>query len=138
MNATAWEEKYRLGVDAIDAQHRQLFDLIGEMNRLIAAHAGAGEIQAVLKRFQRWAEMHFAAEETRLAVTGYPGREAHILEHTAFLDTIEKNIKLISSRPLSVTETKISRLLTNWLQGHILENDRNYLPHLKASIKGKA
>ena len=138
MKTAAWDDKYQLGIEAIDQQHRQLFELIGEMNRLIAAHAGAGEIQAVLKRFQRWAEIHFASEETLLAVTGYPGRDAHVIEHKAFLDTLEKNIKLIASRPLAVTETKISRLLANWLQGHILENDREYLPHLKASIRGKA
>jgi hemerythrin len=138
MKATAWDDKYQLGIDAIDQQHRQLFDLIGEMNRLIAAHAGAAEIQAVLKRFQRWAEIHFASEETLLAVTDFPGRDAHVNEHKAFLDTLDKNIKQIASRPLAITETKTSRLLTNWLQGHILENDREYLPHLKANIRGKA
>lgn len=138
MNNSAWNDKYLLGIAAIDQQHRQLFSLIADLNELVAAHAGASEIQAVLKRFQRWAEIHFASEETLLAVTGYPACAAHAQEHAVFLDTLEKNIRLMPSRPLAITETDITKLLTNWLQAHILKNDREYLPHLLANIgRGK-
>jgi hemerythrin len=135
MNEATWDDRYRLGIAAIDRQHRQLFDLIADLNGLIAVHAGAGEIQAVLQRFQRWAEMHFAAEETLLSVTGYPGHDSHGEEHARFLATLERNIKLIASRPLAITQTDISALLTDWLRAHILKNDREYLPHLRASIR---
>lgn len=138
MNLATWDDKYLLGIAAIDAQHRQLFDLIVELNKLVGAHAGTGEIQGVLQRFQRWAEMHFAAEETLLAITGYPDIAGHRAEHAAFLGTLEKNIRLIASRPLAVTENKISQLLTNWLLAHILQNDRAYLPHLQATIRSAA
>lgn len=137
-NDAAWNDKYLLGVAAIDRQHRQLFDLIAELNTLVAAHAGAGEIQAVLQRFLRWAQSHFASEETLLSVTGHPGLAAHEREHAEFLATLEKNIKLIASRPLAITQSDISSLLTNWLQTHILKNDREYLPHLRANIRSLA
>lgn len=130
----AWDDKYLLGVAAIDRQHRQLFDLIAELNTLVAAHAGAGEIQAVLQRFLCWAQSHFASEETLLSVTGYPGLAAHEQEHAEFLATLEKNLKLIASRPLSITQSDVAALLTNWLQAHILKNDREYLAHLRATI----
>jgi hemerythrin len=134
-NDAAWDDKYLLGIAAIDRQHRQLFDLIAELNTLLAAHAGAGEIQAVLQRFLRWAQIHFASEETLLNIAGYPGLAAHEREHAEFLATLEKNLKLIAARPLAITQSNISALLTNWLQGHILKNDREYLPHLRANIR---
>jgi hemerythrin-like metal-binding protein len=133
-NGTAWDDKYLLGIAAIDRQHRQLFDLIAELNVLVAAHAGTGEIQAVLQRFLRWAQTHFAAEETLLNITGYPSLAAHEQEHAEFLATLEKNLKLIAARPMAITQSDISALLTNWLLAHILKNDREYLPHLRNAI----
>lgn len=131
---TAWNDKYLLGIAAIDRQHRQLFDLIAELNTLVAAHAGAGEIQAVLQRFLRWAQIHFAAEETLLDITGYPGLAAHEQGHAEFIANLEKNLKLIASRPLAITQSDIAALLGNWLQAHILKHDREYLPHLRNAI----
>lgn len=133
-NDAAWDDKYLLGIAAIDRQHRQLFDLIAELNTLVAAHAGAGEIQAVLQRFLRWAQAHFAAEETLLDITGYPGLAGHEQGHAEFLANLEKNLKLIASRPLAITQSDIAALLANWLQAHILKHDREYLPHLRNAI----
>lgn len=138
MDRAIWSDKYRLGVDAIDRQHRQLFQLIANLNRLIAAQAGMTEIRTALTQFVRWAEMHFASEQTLLEVTGYPGLAAHIEEHEAFLKALARNVELVASRPLAVTETKITGLLTNWLQDHILENDRDYLAHVLASVPPQA
>lgn len=123
-----------MGVPAIDRQHRRLFDLIENLHRLIGVHAGAGEIQAELDQFVRWAQTHFAAEELLLEVVGYPDLEAHRKEHAAFLQTLERNIRLTMSRPFAVTESKISSLLTEWLKHHILVNDKAYLPTLQARI----
>lgn len=138
MERAVWSEKYRLGVEAIDKQHRQLFDLIANLNRLIAAQAGVVEVRAALAQFVRWAEIHFASEQTLLEVTGYPDLAAHIVEHEAFLKALARNVELVASRPLAVTETKIAGLLTSWLQKHILENDRAYLPHVLANIPPQA
>lgn len=134
MERAVWSEKYRLGVEAIDKQHRQLFDLIANLNRLIDAQAGVAEIRAALMQFVRWAEIHFASEQTLLEVTGYPDLAAHIVEHETFLRALARNVELVASRPLAVTESKIAGLLTSWLQNHILENDGAYLPHLLANI----
>lgn len=138
MDRTAWSDKFRLGIEAIDQQHRQLFELIAKLNRLLDAQAGTGEIQLVLGQFVRWAEIHFASEETLLAVAGYPGMAEHAAEHRAFVATLDKNIKLVGSRPIAVTETKIASLLSAWLQQHILENDRSYVSHVLASIRSPA
>lgn len=138
MNSTAWSEKYRLGIEAIDKQHRQLFELIANLNRLIGVHAGVAEIRAALAQFVRWAEIHFASEQMLLEVAGYPALAAHIEEHEAFLKALARNVDLVMSRPLAVTETKITSLLTNWLQNHILENDRAYVPHMLASIRAQS
>lgn len=138
MTSALLDEQCLLGIEAIDQQHRQLFDLIGEFNRLIASRAGATAIQELLKRFHHQAEIHFAAEETLLAVTGFAGRHAHILEHHAFLGMLDENIRQIATEPRTLDTEKVSRLLTNWLRGHILEIDRGYLPHLKERIRNKA
>lgn len=133
---SAWSDKYSLGVDAIDDQHKELFRLVADLERLINAQAGVSEIQHALNQLLRWAEIHFAAEETLLRVSGYPSIEPHIGEHQTFLDSLRKNIRAMSSRPLAYTETKVFGLLATWLQTHILEIDRHYVPHLEASIQG--
>ena len=134
MDSTAWSEKYRLGIEAVDRQHRQLFQLIAKLGRLVDVQASAGEIQAALGQFVRWAEIHFASEAMLLEATGYPGLEAHVKEHAAFLKTLGRNVELAGSRPLAVTEAKVSALLTTWLQNHILAEDKTYLPHVLASL----
>ena len=134
MDRTAWSEKYRLGIEAVDRQHRQLFQLIAKLDRLVDVQASSGEIQAAFAQFVRWAEIHFAAEEMLLETTGYSDVEAHVKEHVAFLNTLGRNVELGGSRPLAITEAKISGLLTRWLQNHILVEDRAYLPHVVASL----
>lgn len=135
MERAVWSEQYRLGIEAIDRQHRQLFDLIANLGRLIGAQAGVGEIRAALAQFVRWAEIHFACEQTLLEVAGYPDLAAHVAEHEDFLRALARNVELVASRPLAVTETKIGSLLTSWLQNHILENDRAYVRHMRACIR---
>lgn len=134
MDSTAWSEKYRLGIEAVDRQHRQLFQLIAKLGRLVDVQASPGEIQAAIAQFVRWAEIHFASEAMLLEATGYPGLEAHVNEHAAFLKTLGRNVELADSRPLAVTEAKVSALLTTWLQNHILKEDKTYLPHVLASL----
>jgi hemerythrin len=118
----------------VDRQHRQLFQLIAKLGRLVDVQASSGEIQAALAQFVRWAEIHFASEAMLLEATGYAGVEAHVKEHAAFLKTLGRNVELSGSRPLAISEAKISALLTNWLQNHILEEDRAYVTHVVASL----
>lgn len=134
MDRTAWSEKYRLGIEAVDRQHRQLFELIAKLDRLVDVQASPGELQAAFAQFVRWAEIHFASEAMLLETTGYPGVEAHVKEHAAFLDTLARNVGLGGSRPVAITEAKLSGLLTRWLQNHILAEDRAYLSHVLASL----
>lgn len=134
MDRTAWSEKYRLGIEAVDRQHRQLFQLIAKLDRLVGVQASPSELQTAFAQFVRWAEIHFASEAMLLETTGYPAVEAHVKEHAAFLDTLGRNVGLGGSRPMAITEAKISGLLTNWLQNHILVEDRAYLAHVLASL----
>ena len=75
-----WSSKIEVGLPAIDAQHRQLFDLA-------ATFSGDGDQIRVLKSLAmltEYVKVHFREEEEMMAACHYPRLAAHRLLHGEF------------------------------------------------------
>ena len=75
-----WSSKIEVGVPAIDAQHRQLFDLA-------ATFRGDGDQIRVLKTLAiltEYVKVHLHEEEQLMIACYYPGFEAHQKLHRKF------------------------------------------------------
>ncbi len=132
-NQLVWQDRFDIGVDVIDREHRKLFSI---MNRLLAFSEQEDKMQWVcqegLKYFKDHAMKHFAEEEVYMASIDYKGFETHRRLHDNFrqktLPALEEELNRTN-----YSEDAISHFLgvcAGWLIGHTLTEDR--------AITGKA
>lgn len=76
-----WKNKYELGVELIDEQHKELFQRVDSF--VLALRAGESwdqkirNINDTLEFMKMYVVEHFQAEEEYQALIGYPGMEEH-------------------------------------------------------------
>lgn len=125
MPAIAWTNEYSVGVEALDAQHRRLFDVVNELDEAIEKLRGQRVMTGVLRELVGYTQEHFAFEEQLMAEAGYPGLPAHQAQHRAIIQKIER-----FEYELNVEGYRISRevrdFLQHWLTTHIAQEDLAY------------
>lgn len=125
-NQLVWKERYNIGVDFIDKEHKKLFSIL---NKLLAA-GKEGEksrwaCQEGIKYFKDHAMKHFSEEEAYMASIHYIGYDTHRRLHDNFrkkmLPALEKELK-----QTAYSEDAVSHFLgvcSGWLIGHTLTED---------------
>jgi len=132
-NQFIWQDRFNIGVEVIDREHRKLFSI---MNRLMKFREQEDKSQWVcqegVKYFKDHAMKHFAEEEVYMASIDYKGFETHRRLHDNFrqktLPALEEELNRTN-----YSEDAISHFLgvcAGWLIGHTLTEDR--------AITGKA
>ena len=122
-----WQERYNLGVEIIDREHRKLFSI---MNKLAAYDENDEKskwaYQEGIKFFKGHAMKHFAEEEVYMASIGYEGYDMHRRLHDTFrkktLPEIEKELAMTDYSAEAVRH--FLGVCAGWLIGHTLTEDR--------------
>lgn len=125
-NQLVWQERFNVGVDVIDKEHKKLF---GILNRLFAAGKQDAKSQWVcqegIKYFKDHAMKHFTEEEAYMASIDYIGFETHRRLHDNFrkktLPALEKELK--QSRYSTDAINHFLGVCAGWLIGHTLTED---------------
>jgi len=121
-----WDEIMSVGVEELDAQHRQLIGLINDAYEAMQKH-DEHRMTELINSMSDYAKVHFATEEGYLSKNGFPHLEAHKVQHVQF------NQAVAQFREKQFQETNLSKIfvfLSRWLATHILESDREYAPYL--------
>lgn len=132
-NQLMWEERFQIGVDVIDKEHKKLFRIL---NKLFAFGEDESKSQWVcqegIKYFKDHAVKHFADEEDYMKSIHYSGLKIHTRIHNDFRDktlpTLEKELEETGYTPDAVKH--FLGVCTGWLIGHTLTEDQ--------AITGKA
>ncbi len=122
-----WHDRYNLGVEIIDREHKKLFSI---MNKLFAYDENDEKskwaYQEGIKFFKGHAMKHFAEEELYMASIGYEGYDMHRRLHDTFrkktLPEIEKELALTEYSAEAVRH--FLGVCAGWLIGHTLTEDR--------------
>ena len=127
-NQFLWNDRYKIGVDIIDREHKKLFTI---MNKLFAYKSASDEkskwaYQEGVKFFKGHAMKHFAEEELYMASINYDGYEVHRHLHDTFrkktLPEIEKELQETNYSPEAVEH--FLGVCAGWLIGHTMTEDR--------------
>lgn len=127
-NLFEWSERYSVGVQQFDADHRRLLELAHRMvNETLHGPlpVPAGD---VLVDLIECAEEHFAHEEYLLRTTDYPDLEAHQREHRRLLEEIQDYRREFTQGKVPADD--VARFVADWIFAHIEEEDRKYSAHL--------
>ena len=126
-NQLVWQDRFNIGVDIIDREHKKLFSIV---NKLFSHSDQAEKRQWVceegIKYFKDHAMKHFAEEEAYMASISYPGFETHRNIHKYFrtntLPALER--ELGKSMYSQEAVNHFLGVCAGWLIGHTLTEDR--------------
>lgn len=125
INAIPWKNKYSVSVDSIDDQHKQLVNLINELNNSMLYEKGRDKISQIIKGLVDYTIFHFDYEEGLLKKNGYHDFDNHKKVHTKFIDTIKA-----FQHDFEYNEKELSKevmdFLKKWLIEHIMGTDQKY------------
>ncbi|MFP4032824.1 MAG: bacteriohemerythrin [Desulfococcaceae bacterium] len=130
-----WEDRYRLGFDAIDRQHRHLVELVNELYRAMYAGEGRTVLARTLDELMAYTATHFEDEERLMARFNYPDLEAHRQVHRKMAHHVAGLKARYDSGELS-SPVQIGNFLKNWLTRHILGTDHKFKPFLTSDGRG--
>ena len=121
-----WRTDWEIGVEDIDAQHRELFRRIGTL--LAAVSTGdSREVASTLAFLRTYVVEHFTAEQAMMASSGYPLADAHAVEHARFVSELRALEAQHAHDPSSPWPgTKLCVGLASWLRDHILARDHEF------------
>lgn len=125
-----WSEKLVFGIDAIDEQHKRLFDLA-------ATFEGKGDqirMMKTLAELCNYVLEHFREEEELLASCSYPSLEEHRILHRRFRGMIVDLLGEARTMTLDQVAERVHYLINGWFYNHIMVTDLDYVPLVRAHL----
>jgi hemerythrin len=126
MGYLKWSDRYSVQVVEIDEQHKKLISLINEMYDAMQVGKGREIIDNVIDEFVDYTDYHFNTEERLLLQYGYPSYADHKEMHDHIAKKARELKKTLDNgnKPSNID---VMLLMINWLNTHILEEDRKYI-----------
>ena len=126
----AWNDEYLVGINVLDDQHIELFEIVNRLHEAMMSGqepAVTGPLMATLIAATR---RHFETEEKILADLGYPGLESHRELHRELVRRAQSYCVRYrcEEKPLS---PHLLNFLRDWLANHIWSCDQEYAVWLK-------
>ena len=120
-----WKDSYRLGVEQIDQQHRELFDMTEELVNAVEEGATAADYEKAVGFLQDYVIEHFRDEEAYLASLHARDLAAHQAEHQAFTETVENYGRRLKENGFDEKTMKdLAGTVTAWLIYHVVDTDQ--------------
>lgn len=124
-----WNERFCMGIEEINKQHKRLFEIGSELYELVLLRDGEDnydEIVRLIYDLKDYTIYHFNYEEQLMDKYGYIGMKEHKQEHNSFIDKIsELEYKDIDMGQKKVM-LEIIDFIANWITNHILKTDSKY------------
>ena len=120
-----WNEKFEIGIEEIDEQHKSLFNYINDLEECIRDGEYEGNrIEIIFNFFQLFCATHFSLEETCMIKHACPVYEKNKKAHANFLSYYKKfrvTYKTAINK-LGLLE-EFHGVLIKWLASHIMTID---------------
>lgn len=130
MSDSGWNPCDTVGVAALDADHRALWELAETLRYALLSGAGEREVQALLDDLLERALAHFEREESELERAGYPALASHRHSHDRLLRTILHFREDVRHRRYEPAVA--ARFIQAWVMEHVRTEDARYAEHLRA------
>ncbi len=124
-NIFAWSERYSVGHEQLDRQHRQILNLCEQVHALSPLDSSYSErIHDILNDMSAYAANHFRTEEAVLGAINYPDLAEQKQEHNDYFEGL--TALLMESMSTVPSQKKLSAFLEDWWIDHILVSDMQY------------
>ncbi|THB70893.1 MAG: hypothetical protein D6B25_19570 [Desulfobulbaceae bacterium] len=122
-----WKDEYKIGISAVDAQHKRLFQLIGELQAAIHDGLRSSHIVSLLDSLDQYKTRHFNLEEQYMNESDYPGLAEQREAHAAFTAKFQELKSVYQDKGMSPQLVNdIKSELIGWVQDHVTGLDREF------------
>lgn len=123
-----WKESYKIGVDIVDEQHKELFKatekLLLELRNNKTTHQE--ECIAAIVFLKNYAVKHFADEEAYQISVGYKNYQAHKKLHEDFVKNVLFHENKMTASKFALKDIKeFVGMLVTWLTHHVAGIDQS-------------
>jgi hemerythrin len=127
MTVIAWTEAMSVDVPALDKDHQKLIHMINDLDQ------DSPDFMDLFNAVLDYTTGHFEREEAHLEAIGFPGLDAHRVQHDDFADQVAALVKEYRAHPFEAGDSRLKDFLWSWLKGHILIEDQRYAAWTRAS-----
>jgi hemerythrin len=120
-----WKPEYSADIVEIDNQHKKIIEMLNMLYSAFMNKEHNQKVGSIIKQLEEYTIYHFSTEEKYFFLYDYENRQEHISAHEnfkqkvgTFREEFEKNN--------SVLTFTIINFLKDWLNKHILVEDKKY------------
>ena len=122
MSLIEWDDKFSVGVAAVDHEHRELIALVNEAHDRLMYTGKDNEAMDLLGEIFVRISAHFALEEQFMRVKNYDFYDAHKADHERLLDEI-RDIMDDYADEAFFSEAQFANQLKLWFTEHFRTHD---------------
>lgn len=126
MSYLKWNTAYSVDNEELDGQHQKLFALVNDLHDAMQA-GRVGDLAGTIDALVAYTDYHFKTEEGFLRACQYPDYDLHKEMHDSLTRRARSMQEAYASGNMP-TAVEVLLLLANWLNRHILDEDRKYKP----------
>jgi len=126
-----WNTRYSTGIEIIDEQHQELFQIVNRLRKLVQDGADRGMIGALIKELIDATERHFATEESFMGKFHYPDLLPHQSEHASMLTSLHELLEKFQGSHQAMA-LMVPTFMEGWLRHHISDGDFGFVTFLKS------
>lgn len=128
MAVFTWDPSiYDVGVEAMNAQHRGLIDLMNTIDDRNRSDAGKEELSRLLGQLAALTQRHFRDEEAYMERTGFADLKSHKNIHAKLLRDFTAHVEKFQAGN-GTLGADFFNFLSLWLRAHIRHLDTRYGP----------
>jgi len=120
-----WEEKYSVGIQSIDNQHKEIFKHLNSLLEAMKQGKAENVTFQIIIELEKYAVVHFQKEEFFFHRFNFSGSAEHILEHQLFIQKIT-TLKTDLKSGKTALSFELLNFLKEWIDHHILVADKAY------------
>ena len=120
-----WNDKYSVGVELIDDQHKIMFATINELIDAIDTTPTKEKLVAIIEQLVNYKKFHFATEEKYFAEFNYEKSDDHIAKHRMFNEKLAE-VQSKCGDDVILLAFELVDFLEDWLVDHLMTADQEY------------
>jgi hemerythrin len=122
-----WDSSFAIGIDAIDTQHKQIFELLLAIENSVAKRDPWHILHFFLTELSDYMKFHLAVEEALLEIVRYPDRAGHCDLHARLIEQVAKLENQLKNKP---SGENLVGFFEDWFLRHVLASDRDYAAYV--------
>lgn len=126
METIVWKKEFETSVVLIDKQHRNLVDIINNLNHAHNQKKEKEVLRETILKLVEYTKNHFGYEEKHMMQSAYNKLPQHKEQHAQFIKKMIEILNALKKENYENLTDDILEFLQSWTMNHILHDDKEY------------